>query len=186
MQVAKPHLCECRRMTGEMNEFMQNENHKAPKLRFFFLFVLAIGISLLFLQMIADFVLALVMAAILATLAHPVYRRRVHWLRNRESGAAALTVFLTIAIVIVPIFVFLVVFLNEAIQVSGSLEPWISKHGPTADNMGKAIDKDPILPEEAVSKPWKRAKSCHDSIVGSEYVEQHSVLSISYIRHNSC
>ena len=71
---------------------MQNEISTVQKSRVAFLLLLAIGISLLFFWVIEDFVLTLVMAAILAGLTFPVYRKFVVWLRGRESAAAAVTV----------------------------------------------------------------------------------------------
>jgi predicted PurR-regulated permease PerM len=124
---------------------IRNEDRAMPRMRMAFLSVLAIGISLLFLWMIGDFVLALVLAAILASLVHPVYRRLLKRLSGRKNAAATLTVLLTIAMVIVPVFIFLGVFLHEAVQVSGSLEPWIAEHALTPDDLGKALNKEPMF-----------------------------------------
>jgi predicted PurR-regulated permease PerM len=124
---------------------MQDGISTIQKSRVAFLLLLAIGISLLFFWVIEDFVLTLVLAAILAGLAHPAYRQFVVWLRGRESAAAAVTVLLTLLIVIVPTLLLLGAFVHEAIQVSDRLEPWISEQTNISGTLEQEIDANPIL-----------------------------------------
>ena len=61
-----------------------------------FLLLLAIGITLLFFWMIKDFILAILLAAVLAGMVYPFYSRLAEKLRGHKSIASGLTVMLSL------------------------------------------------------------------------------------------
>ena len=92
-----------------------------------FLLLLAIVISALFFRMIQGFVLALLLAAILAGLANPMYQRVLRVLKGRKSAAAAVTLLLGIVLVVGPVMGLMTVVAREATEVSASVGPWINQ-----------------------------------------------------------
>ena len=99
---------------------MQSRNSTPWKTRVSFLLLLAIGITLMFFWVIKSFVMALVMAAVLAGLVHPFYCRVSELFGKRKSIASAVTVLLSLVLVIIPVLVFLGILIGEAIQISES------------------------------------------------------------------
>jgi len=129
---------------------VNNKVSNSPRRRVAFLLLLAIGISLLFFLVVEKFVLALVMAAVLASLVHPAYRRIVGLLRGRKSTAAIVTVLLTVIIIILPTLLFLVVLVYEAAQVSMNLESWLAEYQEylsKVDALQQTIEESPVLRE---------------------------------------
>ena len=92
-----------------------------------FLLLLAIGTSLLFFRMIQGFVLALLLAAVLAGLLYPLYERILRLLKDRKSMAAATTLLLGIVLVVGPGMALMTVVAREATQVSAAAGPWIDQ-----------------------------------------------------------
>ena len=129
---------------------MNNRLSTSPGRRVAFLLLLAIGISLLFFLVVEQFVLAVVMAAVLAGVLHPAYRRVVSLLRGRKSAAATLTVLLTVIIVIVPTLLFLGVLVYEATQVSTNFESWLAEYQEylsKVDGLQQTVEESPVLRE---------------------------------------
>jgi predicted PurR-regulated permease PerM len=124
---------------------VRDERAAPARSRIALLLVLALAITLLFLGVIRDFALALVMAAVLAGLARPIHDRLVKLLHGREGAAAVLTVILVLAIVIVPIVLFMGVLLRDTLQLSESLEPWVAEHLQKPDSLRQAIEESPTL-----------------------------------------
>jgi len=77
--------------------------------------------------MIQGFVLALLLAAILAGLANPVYQRVLRVLKGRKSAAAAVTLLLGIVLVVGPVMGLMTVVAREATEISASVGPWINQ-----------------------------------------------------------
>ena len=95
------------------------------KLRIVFLFLLAIVISVLFFRLIGSFILALLMAAIMAGLAQPVYRRLVVFFRNRKAPAATVTVLLVLCLIIIPSLLLIGVLVDQAMGISEDAAAWV-------------------------------------------------------------
>ncbi len=91
----------------------------AERLRRILLVVFASGISLLFLWMIHEFLIALLFAAILAGMFHPLYRGLTRRLRGRKGVASAITVLLVFFLVIGPLIGFLALVATQAIELAG-------------------------------------------------------------------
>ena len=124
---------------------MQDGNSMPTKSRVAFLLLLAIGITAALLWVTKGFVVALVMAAALAGLAHPVHRRLTKLLRGRKGMAAVLTVLLALVIVIVPAVLFLGILLQDAAHVSSRAGPWIEEHLRKPGSLRQAMEQSPTL-----------------------------------------
>lgn len=109
-------------------------NPTSPGARIAFLFLLAVGISFLFYHVVERFVIALLMAAVLAGLAYPVYRWFLARLKGHRNLASAITVLLSLTLVIVPVTLLLGIVVSEAVEVAGNASDWVERqaHQPGA------------------------------------------------------
>jgi len=107
---------------------MTMETLNSPKSHIAFLFALAGAISILFLRLIWSFWLPLLMAAILAGLAGPVYNRFVEIFRNHKAIASGVTVLLSLCLVIVPILLFMGIVAGEAVGITEEAGDWLKTH----------------------------------------------------------
>jgi predicted PurR-regulated permease PerM len=92
-----------------------------------FLLVLALGISVLFFLVIRRFLLAILLAALFAGLAMPLFE----WLRDRTGPrrAGGLTLVILLVVVGLPLAGFLTLVATEAVQVSQGIEAWFQEEG---------------------------------------------------------
>lgn len=116
-----------------------------------FLLCLVVGISLLFVQVIRPFLLAVLLAAVFAGLAQPPYRWVLRRLRGRRAIAALLVMLVLLLGVAVPLAGFLTMVASEAVQVSQGAGEWFrDQAGRLADlrNLASRIPfADRVLPE---------------------------------------
>ena len=91
-----------------------------------FIIILLVVISGLFLAMIRGFLMTLLLAAIFAGLASPLYRRILGRCRGRRALASGLTVLLLLGVFLVPMLAFLGIVAGEAYNISESVIPWIN------------------------------------------------------------
>lgn len=106
---------------------MTTENASPQRSRAAFLLALAVAASLLFFWVIKDFVITLFLAAIFSGLLHPVYRRVLSWTRGRESLASAITVLLSLVLVVLPVLLCAGVVVRQAAEVGDSAKQWLSE-----------------------------------------------------------
>lgn len=90
-----------------------------------FLLLLLAGISVLFVQMVRDFLLAVFLAAIFAGMSNPLFRRLRAQLGGRDSAASIVTILLLLLGVIVPLTTFLVFVVSESVHLSQSITEWV-------------------------------------------------------------
>jgi predicted PurR-regulated permease PerM len=102
----------------------------ALRFRRAFLLAFALGISLLFFLVVRPFFLAVLLAAVFAGLANPMYRWLLVRLGRRTAGAATL-VFLLVGVGL-PAAAFLTVVATEAVQVSLGAVAWFQEEGRMA------------------------------------------------------
>lgn len=99
----------------------------ANKFQMAFLVLLALGISLVFFQMIRGFLTALLLAAIVSGTTHPLYSRFVRWFRGRRTAASAVTTLIVLLAIVVPLVGFLGIVASEALQVAQGVTPWVEQ-----------------------------------------------------------
>ncbi len=112
---------------------MTTENVAPSKRRGVFLLVLALVTSILFFWVIKDFVITLFFAAIFAGLLHPVYRRFLQWTGGKQSLSSAVTVVLSLLVVVIPALLFFGIVVSQAAEVSGSAKQWLASQKVSPD-----------------------------------------------------
>ncbi|UCH83773.1 MAG: AI-2E family transporter [Candidatus Latescibacterota bacterium] len=118
---------------------------KEYKLRIAFLLLLLAGISVLFLAMIRQFLMTILLAAIFAGLAFPMYSRLVNWFRNRRALAALATLLVVLVLIVGPLLAFLGILSSQAFEIAQSATPWIQEHLGQPDSFDQLIAEFPTL-----------------------------------------
>jgi predicted PurR-regulated permease PerM len=111
-----------------------------------FLLLMLIAISALFFTMIRQYLMTLLLAAIFSGLAYPLYRRLLGKFSGRRVLASAVTIFIAILVVVIPLTVLLGLIANEAFQISQVVKPWIQ------DQISQSSGVAERLP--AWAQPW--------------------------------
>ena len=109
-----------------MSGFAQSDTpNDGPIYRRVLVLALFVGVSVAFLAMVRDYLMALLLAAIFSTVLHPVYRRvlaRCGGLRGLASGIVLVGFIVTIG---VPLVLLIGLVANEAVAFSKSALPWV-------------------------------------------------------------
>jgi predicted PurR-regulated permease PerM len=103
---------------------MRDLTHDPDRLRRVVLVVVALGITLLFLGMIAEFLIALLLAALAAGILRPIHRRLLRRFRGRRTLAAGVSIALLFFLGIGPLVVFATVVAVQAVEIAQALGPW--------------------------------------------------------------
>jgi predicted PurR-regulated permease PerM len=110
---------------------MDRANISGRTLRTAFVLLLVVGVTVLFLAVTWPFLKPLLLGAMLAGLARPLYRWMRRALGGRPSLAAALTLLLLFILVAGPISAFVGLVVKQAVNVSEQAIPWVQQHfGP--------------------------------------------------------
>ncbi len=89
------------------------------------LLLLLAGISVLFLQIVRGFLVAVLLAAIFAGMSYPLFRRLTKRLGGRANLASVLTILLLLVGVVVPLVGFLALVVAESVTLSQSIADWV-------------------------------------------------------------
>jgi predicted PurR-regulated permease PerM len=108
------------------------------------LLLLVVVISLLFYKMIKGFLLALLMAAIIAGLMHGFYQRLVRLFRGRQTLSAVITEFLLVFVVVIPLGVLAGLITGQAIRVGNAVGPWIRQNLAQPDALSRHLEALPF------------------------------------------
>lgn len=128
------------------------------RFRRLFLAALAIGISLLFLQLIQSYLKALLLAGIFAALAQPLYRKMLGWVGGRQALASGLVLVAALVLIVGPLTAFMGVLARQAVDVSRSVTPWVQQQLENPSEIQAFLDKIPYLSEIAPSRDQMIAK----------------------------
>jgi predicted PurR-regulated permease PerM len=113
--------------------------------RIAFLFLLSVGVTVLLLWVVRPFIVPVVMAAVLAVLLHPLYRRMLGRLGERRAVASGVTVLLSLVLVIVPFVLFLSVLVSQAVELSQSAAQWMSSQVENPGKLQQRLEQTPTL-----------------------------------------
>jgi predicted PurR-regulated permease PerM len=100
---------------------------KGPMARSIVLLILAVSVSVLFFGMISNFILAVVLGAILAGLLHPLYLSLLGKFKGVAWLAVTATILITLLVIVVPMMVFIGVLVNEAIDLTQTVTTWVNQ-----------------------------------------------------------
>lgn len=146
------------------------------KFRAFFVLLLVLGISLLFLAVIWPFLQALLVAALLAGFCRPLYVSLTKLFRGRKSLAAATTLLILFFVIVGPLSAFLGLVVRQALAISETAIPWAQSHfgsATTFDAHGWLAQKFPLLgdfipsQEEIVNSAGNAVKAIGGFLVAS-------------------
>jgi predicted PurR-regulated permease PerM len=110
-----------------------------------FILVLAVVVSAVFLYMIRGFIVTVLMAAIFAGLAHPLYRGLLRGVRGRRAAAAILTLLTLLVLVVLPLVAFLGIVATEAVSISQSVTPWVRDHLREPGEISRLLERVPYF-----------------------------------------
>ena len=110
-----------------------------------FLLLLVLGISLLFLLMIAGFIMPVFLAAIFSGLAHGFYRRMVAWTGGRRNTGAVLTLLLMVLLILIPLGLFAGIVTEQAIEITNTARPFIEEQIRQTSTFEQLAERIPIL-----------------------------------------
>jgi len=103
---------------------MRDLTHDPERLRRVVLVVVALGITLLFLGMIAEFLIALLLAALAAGILLPLNKRLLGRFRGKRTLAASLSLALLFFLGIAPVVIFAVIVATQAVDIAQEVGPW--------------------------------------------------------------
>jgi predicted PurR-regulated permease PerM len=116
--------------------------------------VMVLLISIVFISMIRNFIMAILLAGIFSTMAKPLFKRLVRWFRGRENLASLATLLFFFLIIVIPLAGLLGIVAGQAVKIGTEVKPWI---------------------EQWASRPpafddWFRSLPLHDSFVAYQNV----------------
>jgi predicted PurR-regulated permease PerM len=87
----------------------------------------ALLVTAIFLAMIRQFLMAILLAGIFCSLAHPIYHRFERWFGGRRALASIVTLLLIVTGILLPLGGLLGMITAQAIEVGQSVTPWIKE-----------------------------------------------------------
>ena len=131
---------------------MRDLTHDSDRLRRVVLVIVALGITLLFLGMISEFLIALLLAALAAGILRPLYRRLVRRLRGRRTLASGLSVALLFFLGIAPIVFFGIIVGIQAVDVAEAVGPWARERVAETGTFDRLVER---FPELEAARPYR-------------------------------
>ena len=110
-----------------------------------FLLILVTAISLIFFEMVKQYLVALLIAAILSGLVHPMYKWFLARTKGRSSTASVLTLLVVFVSILIPIATLVVIVASQAVEVSNTVGPWIQERLGESNNVDDWIAQIPVL-----------------------------------------
>jgi predicted PurR-regulated permease PerM len=123
------------------------------------LLLLVLGISLLFLVMIKQFLLAIFMAALFAAMTHPLYLRLTDAFGGNRYLASFVTLLLLLFIVLIPMVVLTGIFVGQAVNVGQSIVPLVAQFVKEPSELGNWLHGLPYWDELMPYENQLRAKA---------------------------
>jgi predicted PurR-regulated permease PerM len=109
------------------------------------LLIITLCVSALFIGMIRGFLMAIIMAALFTDLLNPIYNRFQRWLNGRKSISAFLTLLVFILIILIPSAGLLIILIEQAINASTSVIPFVNKIIDSPESVIAKIESYPII-----------------------------------------
>lgn len=106
---------------------MERTPDTSGRFRRTFVIVLTIGAAVLFFLLIRDFIVSLMMAAVLSATLFPLFAAIRTRMRDRASPAALLTLLVALTLIVIPLMLLLGVVAEQAAQVSQTVSPWLQE-----------------------------------------------------------
>jgi len=123
------------------------------------LLLLVLFISVVFLDMIRSFLMAIFLAGIFSALAHPLYKRFERWYGGRRALASMSTLVLIVIIVILPLGALMGIVTAQAIKVGQTVTPWVQEQIAQPGEFHKLLSSLPFYKKLAPYSEtiWRKA-----------------------------
>ena len=119
------------------------------RLRRRFLLLLVVGISLAFLWLIQSFLVTILLAALAAGIAYPLYQALLPYTGGRRILASLVTMLMGLLIVGIPIGVVIAMATGEAIKVTQDITPWVKRFAAEPTALAPYIERLPYAQQLA-------------------------------------
>ena len=96
-----------------------------PTLNRVIVLLIVLAISALFFAMVRGFFIAILLAGLLAALAHPLYRRLERLFKGRKNLASFTTLFILVLIILLPLGALFGIVAQQAFRISREVQPWV-------------------------------------------------------------
>jgi predicted PurR-regulated permease PerM len=124
---------------------MSEADPSRERFRKSFLLLLTLGISVLFLAVIRGFLMSVLLAAIFAGMAHPLYKWVLPRLGGRPAWASAATMVILLTVIGLPLIAFLTIVAGQALELSEAAGPWIQRQTSGAGDWKGRLDSITVL-----------------------------------------
>jgi predicted PurR-regulated permease PerM len=123
------------------------------------LLLLVLFISVVFLDMIRSFLMAIFLAGIFSALAHPLYKRFERWYGGRRALASMSTLVVIVLIVILPLGALMGIVTAQAIKVGQTVTPWVQEQIAQPGEFQKLLNSLPFFDKIAPYSEtiWRKA-----------------------------
>jgi predicted PurR-regulated permease PerM len=125
---------------------------RTERLRRLTLVIVAVGTTLLFAWMIAEFIMALLLAAIFSAMFHPLYRWLLPRVGARRELASAATIGIVTLGIILPLAGFLALVISQALHFAREARPWVEARMADATHLDELLT---TIPSLQFLKPYK-------------------------------
>jgi predicted PurR-regulated permease PerM len=105
---------------------------------------MVIAISVLFLSMIHQFLMAIFLAGLFSALARPVYRRLKVAFKGHRHMASVTTLLLMIVVVLIPMLLLIGIVVAQAVDVGQTATPWIKENLEQPDRISAYLQHLPF------------------------------------------
>jgi predicted PurR-regulated permease PerM len=131
-----------------------HDQNGALRYRRAFLLLLVVGISVLFVAMVGRFLIAVFLAAVIAGVSQPLYRRILSVVGWRRRLASLLTILILLLGVVIPIAGFLAIVAAQGIQIGGEIAAWLQEQAGRLGELEAFVRRIPVIgrlvPDRAV------------------------------------
>src|SRR6187549_240764 len=131
---------------------MPDITHDAERLRRVVLIVVALGITLLFLGMISEFLVALLLAAVAAGILQPLNKRLIRRFRGRRTLASGLSTALLFFLGIAPVVTFAIIVGIQAVDIAQAVGPWVRDQIGQGATFNRLVER---FPEFEAARPYR-------------------------------
>ena len=109
------------------------------------LLLLLIFISVLFLSMIRQFLMAIFLAAIISALSFPLYSGLKNRFRGKSTLASITTVIIMVCVIFIPLTGLIGIVTAQAIKVGETVTPWVEQQLSQPDAISNALKSIPFI-----------------------------------------
>ena len=112
-----------------------------------FLLALALGISLLFLAMIRQFLIAILLAAVFSAMCRPLHLWLARAMRGRERTAAVVTLLFVLLVLVAPAVGFMGLVVSQAVDISQAAATWVRGNMDLVESVEARLMAIPVVGE---------------------------------------